>query len=75
MKPRDTIAAVMVVPMFAPMIMGMALSSVSAPEETSATTRDVVVELLCNIAVITNPMNKHVNGYGVPKKIVTETAR
>ena len=61
--------------MFAPMMMGIALSSVSAPEATSATTSDVVVELLCNMAVITNPMNKPVNGLDVASRIVSDTFR
>lgn len=75
MKANDTMAAVIVVPMFAPMMMGMALSNVSAPEATSATTSDVVVELLCNIAVITSPMNRPVNGFDVASKIVSDTFR
>ena len=75
MNPNDTIVAVIVVPMFAPMIMGIALSSVRAPVATRATTNDVVVELLCSKAVITNPMNNPVKGFEVANKIVSDTLR
>lgn len=72
-NPNDTIVLVMVVPMFAPMMMGIALCSVIDPEATSATTSEVVVELLCNIAVIRRPMNKPVKGFEVASKIVSAT--
>lgn len=55
----------------APMIMGMAASKVMEPDATSATTSDVVVELLCNMAVISSPMNNPVNGLAVASKIVS----
>jgi len=71
MKPSETMILVMVVPTLAPIIMGIAPSSVSAPEATIATTRAVVVELLCNMAVITSPMNNPVNGLDVAVKIVS----
>lgn len=45
-NPNDTIVLVMVVPTFAPMMIGMALSNVIDPEATKATTNAVVVELL-----------------------------
>ena len=59
--------------MLAPMMIGIALSSVTDPEATSATTRAVVVELLCNMAVISNPMNSPVNGLEVATRIVSAT--
>ena len=46
MKPSDTIELVMVVPMFAPIMIGTALSNVIEPDATSATVSDVVAELL-----------------------------
>ncbi len=62
---------VMVVPTFAPIIMGMALCNVMDPEATSATTIAVVVELLWIIAVISNPMNSAVNGLDVAWMMVS----
>ena len=64
-NPSDTIVLVMVVPTLAPIMIGIPLSSVIDPEATRATTRAVVVELLWIIAVISNPMNKAVNGFEV----------
>lgn len=72
-KPSDTIVLVMVVPIFAPIMMGIALWRVMEPDATSATTKDVVVELLCNIAVVNNPINSPVNGFEVAIKIVSAT--
>ena len=72
-KPRETIVLVIVVPMLAPMIIGTALCRVIEPEATSATTSEVVVELLCNIAVIRSPMNSPVNGLDVANKMVSAT--
>ena len=46
MKPIETMVLVIVVPTFAPIMMGMALSMVIEPEATNATTIAVVVELL-----------------------------
>ena len=45
-KPSDTIIAVIVVPMLAPMIIGIADSSVNDPDATIATTKAEMVELL-----------------------------
>ena len=59
--------------MLAPMIIGTALCKVIDPEATSATTSEVVVELLCNIAVIRSPMNRPVNGLEVANKMVSAT--
>ena len=73
MKPRETIVLVIVVPMLAPMIIGTAPCNVIEPEATRATTSEVVVELLCNIAVIRSPMNKPVNGLEVANKMVSAT--
>lgn len=75
MNPNETIVAVIVVPTFAPIIMGMALSRVSAFDATNATTSDVVVELLCSMAVITRPMNSPVKGLDVANRMVSETFR
>ena len=44
--PNDTKVFVIVVPIFAPIIMGMAELSVSAPPATKPTTNEVVVEEL-----------------------------
>lgn len=71
MNPRETMVLVMVVPTFAPIIMGMALCSVIEPEATKATTNAVVVELLWIMAVISNPINNAVNGLDVAKIMVS----
>ena len=63
----------MVVPTFAPMMMGVALCNVIEPDATSATTRAVVVELLWSIAVISKPINRAVKGFDVACKIVSAT--
>lgn len=57
--------------MLAPIIIGMALSRVMDPDATKATTKAVVVELLCIIAVINKPMNKAVNGLDVAMMMVS----
>ena len=72
-KPRETIVLVIVVPMLAPMIMGTALWMVIEPDATSATVSDVVVELLCNMAVVRSPINSPVKGFDVAKSIVSAT--
>ena len=64
---------VIVVPTLAPIMMGVALCKVREPEATRATTRDVVVELLCSIAVISKPINSAVKGLDVACKIVSAT--
>lgn len=64
-KPNETIVLVIVVPTFAPIMIGMPLSSVMDPEATNATTSAVVVELLWIMAVINNPINNAVNGLEV----------
>ena len=43
------------------------------PDATRATVSDVVVELLCNIAVMRSPMNKPVNGLAVAISMVSAT--
>ena len=73
MNPSETMLLVMVVPTLAPMMIGTALCKVIDPEATNATTSDVVVELLCNIAVISSPMNRPVNGFAVAARIVSAT--
>ena len=64
---------VMVVPTFAPIIIGTALCKVMDPEATKATTSDVEVELLCNIAVISSPIKSPLKGLAVANKIVSAT--
>lgn len=70
-NPNDTIVLVMVVPTLAPIIIGMALCNEIEPDATKATTSAVVVELLCNMAVTSNPINNPVNGLDVAIKIVS----
>lgn len=43
------------------------------PEATKATAIEVVVELLCNIAVISRPINNPVKGFDVANRIVSAT--
>ena len=62
---------VMVVPTFAPMIMGTAPSNAIEPEATRATTMEVVAELLCIIAVMSNPMKRPVKGFEVARIMVS----
>lgn len=64
---------VIVVPMLAPIIMGMAFGIVIEPDATSATVNEVVVELLCNMAVISSPINNPVKGLEVANKMVSAT--
>lgn len=71
MKPNETIVLVMVVPILAPMIMGMALSMVMDPEATNATTKLVAVELLCIMAVISRPIKSAVNGLEVANSMAS----
>lgn len=71
MNPSDIIVLVIVVPTFAPMMMGIALSIVMEPDATSATTKAVVVELLWIMAVINRPMNNAVNGFDVAWMMVS----
>ena len=61
--------------MFAPMIMGTALSSVSDPVATSATVMDVVAVLLWMMAVTSKPMNRDVKGLDVARIIVSAAER
>ena len=65
MCPNATIVFVMLVPMFAPMIRGMAFPIVSAPVAVSPTITEVVTELLCTIAVAKIPINSAMNGFVV----------
>ena len=60
---------VIVVPTFAPIIIGMAASTEIDPEATKATTSEVDVELLCNIAVMSNPISNPLNGFEVANKM------
>jgi len=56
---------VTVVPMLAPMTIGMALRTLNAPEATNATTIEVVVEELCIMLVAKRPTNRPINGLDV----------
>lgn len=67
--PNDTIVLVRVVPILAPIIIGIALEKLKAPEATTATIMEVLVELLWIMAVINNPMNKLTKGFEVAIKI------
>lgn len=58
-----------VVPIFAPMTIGMACSKVIEPEATAATAILVEDELLWIMAVISNPINSPTNGLEVASKI------
>jgi ABC-type transport system involved in cytochrome c biogenesis permease component len=70
MWPKETIVLVTVVPIFAPIIIGTALSSESAPEATTATTIEVTVELLWTMAVVSKPINRLINGLAVARIIL-----
>jgi len=54
-----------VVPMFAPMIIGIALDTVKVPAATKPTVIEVVTELDWIIAVVSIPINKAVKGFEV----------
>ena len=56
---------VIVVPIFAPMIIGTAFVILSAPPETIATTMAVVAEELWIIEVARRPIMRPVNGFEV----------
>ena len=71
MNPSETIVLVMVVPMLAPMMMGMAPRKETDPDATNATTIEVVAELLCKIALTNKPMNNPVKGLVVASSIVS----
>ena len=62
---------VIVVPMLAPIIIGMALSTEIDPAATNAITSDVLVELLCSRAVIRIPMKSPLKGFDVAKSMVS----
>lgn len=57
--------------MLAPMMMGMAPRKEIEPDATSATTIDVVAELLCKMAATNNPINKPMKGLVVASRIVS----
>ena len=61
----------MVVPILAPIMMGMALDKVMEFDATRATTMAVVVELLWMRAVINKPINNPVKGLDVAKIMVS----
>lgn len=63
----ETIVLVRVVPILAPMTTGIAFSNVIVPAATAATAIEVVVELLCRMAVPRRPMNSPIAGF--PKAI------
>ena len=63
--PSATIVFVTVVPMFAPITMGIAHLIESAPPATKPTTIEVVVEELCIMLVAKRPINKPMIGFDV----------
>lgn len=63
--PKDTSVLVMVVPIFAPITIGMAVSRVSAPPATNPTTKEVVVDELWIKLVATIPIIKPEKGFDV----------
>src|SRR5690606_23356954 len=65
MNPNATIVLGMVVPTLAAIMIGIALSNEIDRAATSATAMDVVVELLCTIAVARTPMRRPVKGFEV----------
>ena len=71
MNASETIVLVIVVPMLAPITIGMALSTVIEPAATKAITSEVVVELLWNRAVMRIPINNPLNGFDVANSIVS----
>ena len=62
MCPIDTIVFVTVVPMFAPIIIGIAPDNVSAPVLTIPTIREVVVDELWNNVVANIPTKRAIKG-------------
>ena len=65
MWPRATSVHVTVVPIFAPMTIGIALLMERTPDATKTTTMDVVVPELWIILVTRIPMNKPTKGFEV----------
>ena len=70
----ETIVLVMVVPMLAPMTMGMAPSMEIAPPATMPTISEVVVELLCTSDVARTPINSPTSGKEVAVRIFSENS-
>jgi len=68
-KLRETILLVSVVPILAPIIIGIALCISMEPEATKATIIEVVVELLWISAVISKPIKRLINGFVVTSSI------
>jgi len=68
-KLRETRSLVIVVPILAPITMGMASGMFMDPLATIATITDVVVELLCTIDVMSKPMNNPTKGLEVTEII------
>ena len=62
MCPTDTIVFVTVVPMFAPIIIGIELAIVRLPLLTIPTIKDVVVDELWKSTVAKIPMNNAIKG-------------
>jgi len=65
MCPSDTRVLVTVVPILAPMMMGIAFLSVRKPEATRPTVMDVVVEELWIMLVTRIPIRRLANGLDV----------
>ena len=69
MYPIDTMVLVRVVPILAPITMGIALERLMVPDATAATAKVVVVLLLCKSAVASKPMNKPMYGLEVAEMV------
>ena len=70
----DTIVLVRVVPIFAPITMGIASLRSMALAATAATNIEVVVELLCSNAVERRPINRPMNGFSIAPKIIDDAS-
>ena len=68
-KLSDTILLVSVVPILAPIMMGIALCRSNDPEATNATIMEVVVELLWISAVTSRPIKRLIKGLAVTSSI------
>ena len=68
MFPMDTSVFVIVVPMFAPMIIGTACSTDRTPDPTTATIVAVVVLELWTSTVKSTPSARPANGFETPEK-------
>jgi hypothetical protein len=56
--PRETMELVIVVPILAPRMMGIARGTLKTPEPTQATAREVTIEELCTMLVASIPTKR-----------------